>query len=161
MSHEIDNNEQADATDDNAWLDKWAAEHKLTPTDAHEMLKTEFRARIDAWRQEHPGQHSWVIPFHYTHEGADSLARTGALWVPSEGVQSVIDSVGHYIHASAVWEMEQDLFGTGIDVAPLSRPNRLNLQGTVPEMKINRDLLVGSILREQVEKDFNVIIKPV
>lgn len=159
MSYKEHHHEQPEALGDTSWLDEWADERKLTPRDAHNMLRTKFSERLAIWREAHPTKDSWVIPFYYTHEEADSLDPTGALWIPSDDIQNVIDRVGRYIHASAVWEMEQELFATGIVVGSVSGPNWLDLQDIVPTVKISRDLLVGSLLREQVEKDFSVIIK--
>lgn len=161
MSSDKPKDEQSAALVGSEWLDEWKAEQKLTPESAHEMLRAEFGERLANWRTAHPTDNSWVIPFHYTHEDADNLKPIGGLWIPSDGIQEVINNTDAYIHASATMGMECDLFGTGIDVASLSRPSRLDLQSDVPKINTDRYSLVGSMLREQVEKDFNVIIRPV
>ncbi len=144
------------------WLDEWEQEQKLSPEDAHVMLTRTFAERLDAWRRTHPDEDSWIIPFHYEHEDlkdAERLQVKGGLWIPPEEIQGVINRFGSYIHMSAVIDMESALYGTGIDVAPLSQCSRLDLSGEVPVAFVPSYHTVSSVLREQVQHDFGVIIR--
>lgn len=154
---EFGNEPEQPSTDD--WLQEWLDEQKLTPVAAHELLRSTFTERLVAWREAHPGEDSWVIPFHYTHEDGDFMRPMGALWVPSDGVQEVVNRAGAYIHMSAVMDMESHFQGTGMDIAPFSQPSRMDLQGETPVVPIMRDMLLASMLREQVERDFAVRIE--
>lgn len=149
-----------DASDDgNSWLDEWEAEHRLSPQDAHKMLRTRFAERLDEWRQNHPGENSWVIPFYYTHEDdEDSFNFKGALWIPPEHIQNVINRVGSYIHMSAMFEMESELFGTGIRTNH-QRPSLMNLEGEDPFVYVDPQFVMVLRMQDMIERDFGVTIR--
>ncbi len=161
MTSEVPNKKSGPKFIGMEWLDEWLDEQRLTPEAAHEMLRTTFGERLAEWRKAHPTENSWVIPFHYKHEDAPSLDPLGALWIPSDGIQMVINSTGSIIHASATFEMEQELFPTGIGNASIFLPYPMDLTGNVPVASVNRYSLVASRLKEQVEKDFGVTVQPV
>lgn len=158
MSKEFfdDNFESSDA--DNSWLDEWNAEQKLNPVDAHEMLRRSFAERLAEWRQNHPGESSWVIAFYYNHEDNEDVFDTkGALWIPPEHIQNIINRVGAYIHMSAMLEMESELFGTGIQTNH-QPPTIMNLDTDVPCVYVNPQFSMVLRHSEQIERDFGVVI---
>jgi hypothetical protein len=159
MSKESFGDNHSIPSDGEEWLDEWEAEQKLAPQEAREMLRANFVERLEARRQNHPDEDSWIIPFDYDLGDGDDIDLVGGLWIPPDHIQDVINRVGTYIHMSAVFAMESDLYELGIKASPSLCNSKMDLSGEVPVVYVPSYMTMFSRLREQVEQDFGVVIK--
>lgn len=142
------------------WLDEWAREQRLGVEETQTWLRDTFRRRYEQYTQEHPGRQPWVVPFYYQHvDSVDEELFVGAVWLPDNDTQALVDDVGVLIHHALVMDMEDSVKPVGARLSSLFLSSRLRLVGDTLTVYTGYDyVFTQPEVQEQVLRDFGVQI---
>ncbi len=114
-----------------------------------------FKERMEELRSDGAIDEPWVTAF-YARNGSKY---TGGLWLPEKGWHYAIGDRS-YVHYSLVMASQFALGGMGIECEGTPEYSRMKIDSQSPQVALAS--LVGTMksMREQVEHDFGVTIKP-